>query len=134
MPVPGLPNPLVSIHLKNVSIHTNHGVSEAEREVGQRMLFSVDLILPECPATETDELEGTIDYGSVTELLVETATETGYLTLERLAAVIAERMLENFDATWVKVSAAKPEPPIPVNMDFAGVEVTLTREPGAAAS
>ena len=72
MPVPGLPNPLVSIHLKNVSIHTNHGVSEAEREVGQRMLFSVDLILPECPATETDELEGTIDYGSVTELLVET--------------------------------------------------------------
>ena len=98
------------------------------------MLFSVDLILPECPATETDELEGTIDYGSVTELLVETATETGYLTLERLAAVIAERMLENFDATWVKASAAKPEPPIPVNMDFAGVEVTLTREPGTAAS
>jgi len=46
MPVPGLPNPLVSIHLKNVSIHTNHGVSEAEREVGQRMLFSIDLILP----------------------------------------------------------------------------------------
>ena len=43
-------------------------------------------------------------------------------------------MLENFDATWVKVSAAKPEPPIPVNMDFAGVEVTLTREPGTAAS
>ena len=99
MPVPGLPNPLVSIHLKNVSIHTNHGVSEAEREIGQRMLFSIDLILPECPATETDEL-----------------------------------MLENFDATWVKVSAAKPEPPIPVNMDFAGVEVTLTREPGTAAS
>ena len=132
MPFSGLPNPLITIQLRGVSVHTNHGVGEAEREVGQRMVFDIDLSLQECPATVTDELDGTIDYSAVTELLVEIATERSYLTLERLTAVIAERFLDQFNATMVRVRAAKPEPPIAVVMDDAAVELILRRQPESA--
>lgn len=132
MPFSGLPNPLVTIQLRGVSVHTNHGVGEAEREVGQRMVFDIDLSLLECPAMHSDELDGTIDYSVVTELLVEVATERSYLTLERLTAVLAERFLDQFNATMVRVRAAKPEPPIAVVMDDAAVELILRRDPEPA--
>jgi dihydroneopterin aldolase len=110
-----------------VSVHTSHGVSKAEREIGQRMVFDLTLELDSCPATATDELDGTVDYGAVTEALVEAATARSYLTLERLSTVIAGRMLELFPFARVTVRASKPEPPIPVVMDGASVEVSLTR-------
>jgi len=119
--------PAATIRLSGVSVHTNHGVSEAEREIGQRMVFDLTLELETCGATATDELDGTVDYGAVTEALVESATAKNHLTLERLTTVIAGRMLELFPVRRVTVRASKPEPPIPVVMDGASVEVSLSR-------
>jgi 7,8-dihydroneopterin aldolase/epimerase/oxygenase len=121
------PAPAATVRLSGVSVHTNHGVSEAEREIGQRMVFDLTLELATCDATSTDELDGTVDYGAVTEALVESATGESYLTLERLTTVIAGRMLELFPVSRVTVRASKPEPPIPVVMDGASVEVSLSR-------
>jgi dihydroneopterin aldolase len=122
----------VKIELRGVSVHTRHGVSVAEREVGQRMIFDVDLNLDSCLATVNDELEGTVDYGEATAVLLEAATERSYLTLERLVTVIAGRLLEMSGAGSVRVRATKPEPPIPVVMDGASVEVTLSGESAPA--
>lgn len=127
------PGPEVVVRLRGVSVHTHHGVGEAEREVGQRMVFDLDLTLAGCEATETDELAGTVDYAEVTALLVNAATERSYLTLERLTGVIADRVMSRFELSRVRVRATKPEPPIPVEMDGAAVELTLGRPPGAAA-
>jgi dihydroneopterin aldolase len=123
---------VATIRLSGVSVHTNHGVSEAEREIGQRMVFDVSLELDCCGATATDELDGTVDYGAVTEVLVESATARSYLTLERLVTVVGENVLERFSAVErVTVRATKPEPPVPVVMDGASVEVTLRRGTGS---
>ena len=129
MPFSSQHNPLVTIELRGVSVRTHHGVTEAEREVGQTMVFDVDLNLIDCSATGTDELAGTTDYGAVTEYLVEIATERSYLTLERLTAVIAERFLDAFNVSLVRIRAAKPEPPVPTVMEEAAVELILRREP-----
>ena len=120
-------NPTVTVQLHGVSVRTNHGVTAAEREDGQRMVFDVDLTLPECPATETDELDGTVDYGAVTALLVELATAQSYKTLERLTAVIASTFLDAYGADVVRVRATKPEPPLEQVMDGASVELILRR-------
>jgi len=121
------------VRLRGVSVHTHHGVGQAEREVGQRMVFDLDLTLDGCDATETDELAGTVDYAEVTALLINAATESSYSTLERLTRVIAERIIARFEVSRVRVSACKPEPPIPVNMDGAAVELTLDRPSGSTA-
>jgi dihydroneopterin aldolase len=117
----------VGVELRGVLVRTHHGVSEAEREVGQRLEIDVFLEPAECEALHSDRVEDTIDYGEVCETVVSTATERSYQTLERLAQVTCERLLERFGAHSVRVRAAKPEPPLPVTMTGAAVEVSLTR-------
>ncbi|MBK5110071.1 MAG: dihydroneopterin aldolase [Thermoleophilia bacterium] len=126
-PDPARPDPEVVVQLRGVSVHTHHGVGAAEREVGQRMVFDLDLTLAGCDAAVSDDLAGTVDYAEVTALLINAATEQSYQTLERLTRVIADRVMSRFEVSRVRVRASKPEPPIPVTMDGAAVDLTLKR-------
>ncbi|MDQ2621693.1 MAG: dihydroneopterin aldolase [Actinomycetota bacterium] len=119
------PNPI--IRLRGITLYTHHGVGEAEREIGQRMIFDLDLLPVSCEATATDDVADTIDYGEVTGLVVDLATGRSFHTLERLVTVIAETVLDRFPAESVTVRATKPVPPVPVTMDGASVEVTMRR-------
>src|SRR5579859_4440350 len=102
--------PEVTIEISGLSLYTHLGVTEAEREVGQRLLIDLRIDVGECDATITDRLEDTIDYGQVCEMANLVAHQRTYKTLERLCAAIAERVLERYDASAVWVKAAKPEP------------------------
>ena len=118
----------VIIRLEGVVAHTNHGVTDAEQELGQRMIFDLEMEPFDCAATETDDVSDTVDYGEVTAWLVEWAMATRYRTLERLVTVLAEGLLVTFRLRSVRVRAIKPEPPVPVTMDGASVEVFRRRE------
>ncbi len=117
----------VRIEIVGLSVYTHHGVGEAERALGQRLVFDVALELRDCRATQTDELEDTVDYGVVSRAVAEAAQERSYLTLERLCAAIADRILERHGADSVTVRAAKPEPPMAVAVDEVAVELTRVR-------
>ncbi|MDQ5894591.1 MAG: 7,8-dihydroneopterin aldolase/epimerase/oxygenase [Actinomycetota bacterium] len=118
----------VIIRLEGVIAHTNHGVTEAEQQLGQRMIFDLEMEPIACGATESDDVNDTVDYGEVTAWLVESAMDTSYRTLERLVTVLAEGLLARFSLRSVRVRATKPEPPVPVTMDGASVEVFRRRE------
>ena len=111
----------VEVELRGLSVYTHHGVTEAEREVGQRLEIDVSFEVPDCDAALTDRLEDTVDYAEVTDIVVLAATERSYKTLERLCQVIAERLAERFGSGSVRVRAAKPEPPLPVAIEEAAV-------------
>jgi len=115
--------PAVSIEISGLSLYTRHGVSEAEREIGQRLVFDIAFELDECEATLTDQIEDTIDYGEVCEQVALAAQERSYKTLERLCAAVADRLIDRFGAESVRVKAAKPEPPIALPVDEVSVEV-----------
>lgn len=121
-------NPIPVIRLAGLVLYTHHGVGEAEREIGQRMVFDLELVPEICGATASDDVAETIDYGQVTELVAALATGARYRTLERLVTVIAQTLLERFPAVSAKVRATKPVPPVPFTMDGASVEITLRRE------
>lgn len=113
----------VAVELRGLSIYTHHGVSDAEQEVGQRLVIDVTLEVPDCDAVLTDRVDDTVDYSEVADLVALAATERGYRTLERLCRVIGERLIERYGAEGVRVRAAKPEPPIPLAIDEVAVEV-----------
>jgi dihydroneopterin aldolase len=117
----------VQVELRGLSIYTHHGVSEAEQEVGQRLVVDVSFDVPDCDAVLTDRLEDTIDYAQVADIVALAATERSYRTLERLASVIGERLMERFGSDVVRVRAAKPEPPVPLAIEEVAVEVTRER-------
>jgi 7,8-dihydroneopterin aldolase/epimerase/oxygenase len=119
----------VEVELRGLSIYTHHGVTEAEREVGQRLEFDISFDVPDCDALLTDRLEDTVDYAEVCDIVALAATERRYKTLERLGQVVGERLMERFGCENVRVRAAKPEPPLPLAVDEVAVEVVHERAP-----
>jgi len=117
----------VEVELTGLSIYTHHGVTDAEQEVGQRLEIDVSFDVPDCDAVLTDRVEDTIDYGDVTDIVALAATERRYRTLERLCHVIGERLAERYGCDSVRVRAAKPEPPLPLAIESAAVEVVRSR-------
>jgi dihydroneopterin aldolase len=117
----------VEVDLRGLSIYTHHGVTEAEREIGQRLEFDVSFDVPDCDAVLTDRLEDTIDYSEVCDIVALAATERSYKTLERLAHVVGQRLIERYGSDTVTVRAAKPEPPLPLALQEVAVEVVQER-------
>ena len=113
----------VTVEITGLSLYTHHGVSEAEREVGQRLVLDLRLDIGETDATVTDALEDTVDYAEVCQLVALVAQQRSHRTLERLCSTIAERLLADYDLEGVWVKAAKPEPPIALSVDEVSVEV-----------
>jgi dihydroneopterin aldolase len=118
---------VVTVEVTGLSIFAAVGVTEAEREVGTRLLLDLRMDVGECDATVTDMVEDTVDYAKVCQVAWLVAQERPYKTLERLCSVIADRILNDFPVEYVWVKAAKPEPPIPLPVEEVSVEVS--REP-----
>ena len=116
-------SPAVTIEVTGLSLYTRHGVSTAERELGQRLLFDVAFEVDECDATMTDRIEDTVNYAEVCEQVALAAQERQYKTLERLCTAVADRLIDRFGAESVRVKATKPEPPIPLPVEEVSVEV-----------
>jgi len=113
----------VVIEVSGLSLYTHHGVSEAEREIGQRLVVDLRLEVGEVDATVTDMVDDTVDYGEVCQTVALVAQQRSYRTLERLCAAIADRLLADFGADRVMVRCAKPEPPIPLSVEEVSVEL-----------
>ena len=113
----------VTIEITGLSLYTNHGVSEAEREVGQRLVVDLRLDVGETDATVTDSIEDTVDYAEVCQLVALIAQQRSHHTLERLCSTIADRLLADYELEGVWVKASKPEPPIALTVDEVSVEV-----------
>jgi dihydroneopterin aldolase len=118
---------VVSIEITGLSLYTHHGVTAAEREIGQRLLIDLTLEVGEVDATVTDMVEDTVDYGEVCNTVSLVAQQRSYRTLERLATAIADRLLGDFAIEAVSVKCSKPEPPIALTVEE--VSVTVWREP-----
>ena len=114
---------VVTIEINGLSLFTHHGVTAAEREVGQRLVLDLRLDVGEADATVTDRLEDTVDYAHVCNLVALVAQQRSYQTLERLCSAIADRLLADFELDGVWVKASKPEPPIALPVEDVAVEV-----------
>jgi dihydroneopterin aldolase len=117
------PDVSVTVEVVGLSLYTHHGVSAAEREIGQRLVLDVRFDVGEPDALITDRVEDTVDYGEVCQVIALIAQQRSYKTLERLCAVIADRLASQFNADSVTVKASKPEPPIPLPVEEVSVEV-----------
>jgi dihydroneopterin aldolase len=104
----------------------HHGVFDFERRDGQ--VFVVDLLLgiDTAPAAASDDLQDTVDYGSLVTS-VRTAVEKDPVDLiETLAQRIADVCLLDARVQWARVTVHKPDAPIEAT--FSDVALTITRK------
>jgi dihydroneopterin aldolase len=103
----------------------HHGVFDFERREGQ--VFKVDLVLglDTSHAAGTDDLQDTVDYGSLVAA-VKKAVETDPVDLiETLAQRIADVCLAESRVQWTEVTVHKPNAPIEAT--FSDVALTIFR-------
>jgi dihydroneopterin aldolase len=114
-----------SLAVRGIEAHGHHGVLAFERRAGQ--LFRVDLVLgvDTRPAARSDDLQDTVDYGTLVAAVKE-AVETDPVDLiETLAERIANVCLTDSRVQWTEVTVHKPEAPIEAT--FTDVALTITR-------
>jgi len=113
------------IEILGLEVFAYHGVHEHEKQHGQTFVIDVRLVCRSDAATRSDRLADAVDYGAVSSRVVELATSARHDLLERLAAVIADDLLERFAVSAVTVTVHKPW--APVAHRFRDVTVTVQR-------
>ena len=105
-----------------------HGLFEQERKDGQD--FFVDLILAVDlkAASQSDAITDTVNYAEITDLVVEEITSNPVNLIEKLAARIAERVLnQHVKVISVTVTVHKPQAPVAAQLKDIAVVVTRSR-------
>jgi 7,8-dihydroneopterin aldolase/epimerase/oxygenase len=111
--------------LTGISAWGRHGVFDFERQQGQHFVVDVALGLDLAPASTTDDLGLTVDYGTLAEAVVADVQGEPLNLIEALAERVAQTCLRQPGVDEVEVTVHKPEAPIGVA--FTDVAVTLTR-------
>lgn len=117
-----------SIILTGISAFGFHGVHDFERKNGQLFSVDVEIGLDLSIAGKCDELNQTIDYSTVVELVINTLTGPPVNLIEKLAQLISEDILNNFmQAKSVSVVIHKPEAPVGAQILDVAVRIERIR-------
>jgi len=115
--------------LKELSLYANHGLFDAEAELGQRFFIDVEIGADLSQSQKTDSPEGTVNWKDLVETVTEAFTERRYKMIEAAADVIAAAIFKKFPiAERVRVEVRKPSAPI--EAIFAYTSVIVERERG----
>jgi dihydroneopterin aldolase len=103
----------------------HHGVFDFEKRDGQ--LFKVDLALglDTRPAARSDDLQDTVDYGSLVAAVKKAIEHDPVDLIETLAERIADVCLTDTRVEWAEVTVHKPDAPIEAT--FSDVALTIHR-------
>lgn len=111
------------IILKGLQFYGYHGVTESERQVGQKYEIDAELTCDLSLAGVADELAHTIDYGQVVNLIVEIGTERSFQLIEALTETVASAILDQFPVQEVQLDVKKLFPPIVHQLTYAGIRI-----------
>ena len=95
------------VFLRGMKAETLIGVYGWEREHVQTLLLDLDIGVSE-KAALSDDIGETVHYGDVCEAVRASLREQDFLLLEVLAEHVADLILRDFGALWVRVRIVKP--------------------------
>ncbi|WP_323704891.1 dihydroneopterin aldolase [Mammaliicoccus sp. Dog046] len=115
------------IILEGMSFYGYHGAFKAENELGQIFLVDLELFLDLQEAGESDDLEKTVHYGEVFELVKGILEGEPVQLIEHLAERIAKQIFSHYNRVLeTKVKITKNNPPIPGH--YKGVSIEIARK------
>ncbi len=106
------------------------GIYEWEKLKPQTLDFNLEIGVDTHQAGSSDNIGDTVHYGEVVERIRADLKDQHFKLLEALAEHIANVVLHDFKANWIRVSVAKIAHMRGVKM--VGVTITRQRESGAA--
>ena len=99
-----------TIFIHDLRLKTRIGVYEWEQHLPQTLRLDVELGLPSDVAFRSDDFGDALDYSAIVKRLQRLAADHPHRLLERFAQAVADIVLVEFSAPWVKVRVAKLAP------------------------
>jgi dihydroneopterin aldolase len=99
-----------AIFIHDLRVETRIGVYDWEQRLTQIVRLDIELGLPSDRVFESGDFADALDYAAVVKRLQAFATEHPHELMERFAQGIADLLMSEFGAPWVKVRVAKLAP------------------------
>ncbi len=116
------------LEVRGVRVLATHGVLPEERERAQPFEFDLDVHFDMTKAAASDELDDTVDYSYIVQLAVDVVTGPSCNLIEKLATDMGKAVLAYDErVTAVDVALRKTHPPVPHDLAWAGVRLTVSR-------
>lgn len=100
--------PLDIVFIEGFTGETVIGIDDGELHAPQPLVIDLHAGVPRFRACDTDRIADTIHYGVVRERLLRLLAEHRVQLLEAFAEAVAEILIREFGAAWVRVKVAKP--------------------------
>ena len=116
-----------TIFVNDIQLHAYHGVMPQEQLTGNDYLVSVSAQYPIDKAIATDDVQHTLNYAMVYDIVKEEMGISSKL-VEHVAGRIAQHLMKQFaDISAVRVRVTKLNPPMGAQCAGAGVEIEMAR-------
>src|SRR5690606_7201657 len=113
---------LSKILLENVKIYAYHGVLPEEKIIGTYFLVNLEVHADLWKATETDDLNDTVNYAEINKIIHEEFKIPSKL-MEHVAGRVMGKIKEKFSQIkFIKIKITKTNPPMPGEMHGVSVE------------
>ncbi|WP_072883672.1 dihydroneopterin aldolase [Chryseobacterium takakiae] len=117
------------IYLEDVKIYAYHGVLPEENIIGTYYLLNVEIHTDLWKAAESDDLEDTISYADINEIIHNEMKIKSKL-LEHVAGRIISKIHEKFkEISYIRLKITKTSPPMKGEMKGAGIELEKSFKP-----
>ena len=119
----------MKIFVEQLEFTGHHGVYDEERRDGRRFQVDLEVRVDEESSATSDELEETLDYRRLAEIIVEVAGGESRLLVEKLAGEIVETtLLRHPEVMEATVRIRKHAPDVVGGPRWVGVELTRRRQ------
>jgi len=118
---------MATLILSRISFEGRHGATEEERKSFRTFEVDVTIDASLSAARTSDELDDTIDYRTVAQIIVTIGTEEVHHLIESLAGRILDRLRETFPLAEFQIELRKLCPPgCPGQPAYAAVRMTTS--------
>jgi len=112
-----------TIFITDLRVEMLIGVYDWERKVPQTVQLDLEIGIPDGGKPRSDRIRETIDYAKVIQRIQASLQQERFLLVERLAEHIAELVMTEFKAPWVRINVSK----LAVEKDVKRVGITIER-------
>lgn len=117
------------IILRDLGFYGYHGVFEQEATLGQRFYVDLELGGDLSRPARTDELEGSVSYGDVYDVVKAAFEGRRMKLIEAVAQNIVDALFAGFPMLdWIIIRIRKPEAPIAMVRGEAAIELHRQRK------
>lgn len=117
------------IKLKNLRFYGYHGVLEEENKIGQKFIVDLDLLTDLKKPGQSDDVEDTINYALVYDIVRRIVENEQFNLIEKLAQEIVNEIFQSFEKVLeIEIEIKKPEAPVKGIYDYFSVQLRRKRD------